>query len=148
MVCLGNICRSPMAEGILRHKSEKYGFPLHIDSCGTSGFHTGEGPDEWAVRVMANYGIDISNLKARQFSASDFVEFDQIFAMDSKNLSDILAQAREPEFATRVKLITEDLYPGRSLPVPDPYYGSLRDFEEVYELLDASCERFLESLAR
>jgi protein-tyrosine phosphatase len=148
MVCLGNICRSPMAEGILRHKSEKYGISLHVDSCGTSGFHVGEGPDERAVRVMANYGIDISNLKARQFSTSDFVEFDQIFAMDSNNLSDILAQVRNPEQSTRVKLITEELYPGQALPVPDPYYGSLRDFERVYELLDANCERFLERLVR
>lgn len=148
MVCLGNICRSPMAEGILRHKVEKHGLSLLVDSCGTSGFHTGENPDERAIQVMKLHGIDISSLQARQFSPADFGKFDMIFAMDGNNLNDILAQARDPEQKNKVKLLTEEMHPGKGIPVPDPYYGNLGDFEEVYKLLDLSCDRFLERILR
>ena len=143
MVCLGNICRSPLAEGILRHKIEKAGLSAQVDSAGTGGWHAGEGPDQRSVQKGMEYGIDISRQRARQFKKSDFDEFDLIYAMDGSNYSDIIAQADNREDMDKVKMILNEIYPGEDRPVPDPYYGGEEGFENVYRLLDEACDKIL-----
>ncbi|MFZ5554176.1 MAG: low molecular weight protein-tyrosine-phosphatase [Bacteroidota bacterium] len=144
MVCLGNICRSPMAEGVLRFHAEKAGKNYIIDSAGTSNYHIGENPDARAVMKMKKYGIDISRLRARQFSRNDFLEFDLILAMDENNYRDIVRQAKSEEERMKVKMILEYTFPGERMPVPDPYYGGDSGFEQVYRLLDDACKIIIE----
>jgi protein-tyrosine phosphatase len=132
MVCLGNICRSPLAEGILRTKLTTDFF---VDSAGTGGWHAGQSPDERSIATARNYGIDISNQKARKFSVSDFDTFDHIFVMDQSNFKDVLNLAPDDVAKSKVALIL-----GPSKEVPDPYYGGQDGFEKVYHLLDQACE--------
>lgn len=132
MVCLGNICRSPLAEGILRTKLTSDFF---VDSAGTGGWHAGQSPDERSIATARNYGIDISNQKARKFTVSDFDTFDHIFVMDQSNYKDILNLAPDDVAKSKVALIL-----GPSKEVPDPYYGDQDGFEKVYQLLDQACE--------
>lgn len=143
MVCLGNICRSPMAEGIMRKKSIEAGKKWTIDSAGTSNYHIGENPDYRATQKAAKYDVDISDLKARQFSVSDYDKFDLILAMDENNFNDILRKARNEFDEEKVKMILNFSHPGKNLPVPDPYYGGDSGFEEVYRLLSEACERII-----
>ena len=140
MVCLGNICRSPMAEGILRHKSELHNKSYQIDSAGTSGYHIGEQPDLRAIKKMSEYGIDISDLKARQFVYDDFNNFDLILAMDESNYSNIIKLAKTDEERKKVTMILEYPFPNQRMSVPDPYFGGDSGFENVYTLLDSACE--------
>jgi protein-tyrosine phosphatase len=148
MVCLGNICRSPMAEGVLRHLVRERGLAVTTDSAGTSGHHRGEAPDRRAVRAMQRHGIDISDLRARQFVVDDLHRFDRILVMDEQNLADILALAPSPELAAKVSLIM-DLAPERAgLSVPDPYYGGDEGFEAVYRMLDEACAVLAADLVR
>ncbi len=132
MVCLGNICRSPLAEGILRTKLTTDFF---VDSAGTGGWHAGQSPDERSIATARNYGIDISNQKARKFTVSDFDTFDHIFVMDQSNYKDVLNLAPDDVAKSKVALIL-----GPSKEVPDPYYGGQDGFEKVYQLLDQACE--------
>jgi protein-tyrosine phosphatase len=132
MVCLGNICRSPMAEGIMQHLADEQGLDWKIDSAGTGGWHVDEGPDRRAVRTARNHGIDISKQECRQFGWSDFNKFDHIFVMDKYNLSDVLAMAPDEKAAAKVKLLLGDKE------VPDPY-GDESMFEPVFELIDGGC---------
>jgi protein-tyrosine phosphatase len=132
MVCLGNICRSPLAEGILRTKLTTDFF---VDSAGTGGWHAGQSPDERSIATARNYGIDISNQKARKFTVSDFDTFDHIFVMDQSNFKDVLNLAPDDVAKSKVALIL-----GPSKEVPDPYYGGQDGFEKVYHLLDQACE--------
>ena len=132
MVCLGNICRSPLAEGILRTKLTTDFF---VDSAGTGGWHAGQSPDERSIATARNYGIDISNQKARKFTVSDFDTFDHIFVMDQSNYKDVLNLAPDDVAKSKVALIL-----GPSKEVPDPYYGDQDGFEKVYQLLDQACE--------
>jgi protein-tyrosine phosphatase len=136
MVCLGNICRSPMAEGILRGHIEKAGLKVIVDSAGTSGYHAGEAPDFRAVRTLQKKGIDISGLSARQFTSSDFDNFDFIYVMDTSNLINVLNLARNEEDKKKVILIMNEVNPNKNQSVPDPYYGGIEGFEEVYNMLD------------
>lgn len=140
MVCLGNICRSPLAEGVLQEKLNRKGLDIKVDSAGTGGWHVGQGPDLRAIAIANKYGVDISNQKARQFSSTDFEEFDIIYAMDGSNLSDIVSLAKSSEDIEKVRLILDELNVGNNNYVPDPYYGGDEGFEKVYELLDAACE--------
>lgn len=140
MVCLGNICRSPVAEGVLKHKANFYGLNIKVDSAGTSGFHNGENPDARSVAHAKTKGIDISNLVSRQFKVRDFDEFDVIYAMDKSNYFDILDLARNENDSKKVRLILNELHPGKNLAVPDPYYGGSDGFENVYNLLDGACD--------
>jgi protein-tyrosine phosphatase len=140
MVCLGNICRSPMAEGILRNKVEQSGVEIEVDSCGTAGYHVGESPDSRATQKAKQYNIDISMLRGRQFSAADFDRFDQIYVMDVHNYSNVLAVASGDADSEKVKLILDLIHPGESMSVPDPYYGGDDGFENVYSLLDNACD--------
>jgi protein-tyrosine phosphatase len=144
MVCLGNICRSPMAEGILRHKTGD--FAIEIDSAGTSNYHEGEGPDPRAVKTLRKKGIDISHLHARQFEVADFDRFDQIYAMDKSNYQNIIKLARNQADVEKVSLFVNELYPGSDGEVPDPYFGGPDGFEQVFELLDETTDRIVEKL--
>jgi protein-tyrosine phosphatase len=133
MVCLGNICRSPLAEGIMQHLVEEAGLDWQIDSAGTGNWHVGEGPDRRSVRTARNHGIDISKQVCRQFRKSDFTEFDLILVMDKFNLSDVLAMAPNDQAANKVKLILGNHE------VPDPYYDDSQ-FEPVFELIEGGCK--------
>lgn len=146
MVCLGNICRSPMAHGILEEKAKKRNKQLIVDSAGTANFHIGEMPDERAIKKMRNYNIDISQQKARQFHKNDFETFDYIFVMDTSNYENIIRMAKSEIHKQKVDLILNILYPQQNMSVPDPYYGGDSGFENVYQLLDAACEKFIEKI--
>ncbi|HEY0031398.1 MAG TPA: low molecular weight protein-tyrosine-phosphatase [Bacteroidia bacterium] len=146
MVCLGNICRSPLAEGILREKIEKLSLNVVIDSAGTSNYHTGQHPDNRSILNARQHGVDISKLKARQFSISDYDEFDHIFVMDSSNYSDVISLARNAEDKNKVELILNRVYPNSNMSVPDPYFGGEQGFENVYILLDKACDVIAESI--
>ncbi|MGQ0829045.1 MAG: low molecular weight protein-tyrosine-phosphatase [Bacteroidota bacterium] len=146
MVCLGNICRSPLAEGILRQKVEKNDLSVSIDSAGTSNYHIGECPDSRSILNAQRHGVDISCLKARQFIAEDYDTFDHIFVMDSSNYADVIALARNKEDKGKVEMIMNRVYPGSNMSVPDPYSGGEQGFENVYILLDKACDVIVESL--
>lgn len=146
MVCLGNICRSPIADGILRKKVLELGLPVEVDSAGTSGFHTGEQPDERMRKTAKSFGVNIDDLRARQFTVEDFDTFDLIYAMDSSNYNNILSLARSTEDRSKVRLILNELEPGKNLQVPDPYYGGEQGFIDVFNLLDAATDRIIEKI--
>jgi len=137
MVCLGNICRSPLAEGILKSKvnSQK----VFVDSAGTGDYHTGEQPDKRSISIATTYRIDITNQKARRFSVKDFDEFDLIYVMDQSNYNNVVALARNEEDKAKVNLILEEVFPGEGLDVPDPYRGGDFGFKNVYKMLDQAC---------
>src|SRR5688500_7834485 len=139
MVCLGNICRSPIAEGIMKSKIEKYGLPWTVDSAGTSSWHAGECPDDRAIAIAKKYGVDISCQKARQFSPYDFEKFDRIYAMDASNYRDILRLALTDEEKQKVGMILNESNPGGNKQVPDPYWND-NGFDEVFKMLDEACE--------
>ena len=146
MVCLGNICRSPLAEAILRDKTEKGGVVVFIDSAGTSNYHIGEHPDKRTIQNAQKHDIDVSQLKARQFTVKDFDEFDHIFVMDSSNYSDVVALARNNNDKKKVEMILNRVYPGSNMSVPDPYFGGEQGFENVFILLDKACEIITQAL--
>jgi protein-tyrosine phosphatase len=139
MVCLGNICRSPLAEGILAHKSKQHGLDWIVDSAGTGNWHAGNPPDTRSVGVARKYGIDIRNQRARQFSVNDFERFDLIFAMDSDNFTNIVKLAPTPEAAKKVRLLLDLTYPNQNRNVPDPYFDD-DGFEHVFQLIDEACD--------
>ena len=143
MVCLGNICRSPMAQGILENKINALGSSIEVDSAGTASYHVGEPPDSRAIDKTAHYDIDISAYRGRQFTVRDFDEFDHIFAMDYSNYENILSLARNDADRQKVQMILNLIYPGENMSVPDPYYGGDDGFENVYQLLDNACDLFL-----
>jgi len=137
MVCLGNICRSPLAEGILKSKVSKDA--VFVDSAGTGAYHVGNLPDPRSIEVAAKYGIDITDQKARKFEVKDFDEFDFIYVMDDSNYQNILSLARNKDDEEKVKLILNEVDPDKNLNVPDPYYGGDQGFEKVYKMLDEAC---------
>ena len=140
MVCLGNICRSPLAEGILRHKFNKKGIPVEVDSAGTAAYHAGEPPDYRSQEIARKHGIDLGNQRARKFATVDFDRFDKIYAMDRSNYRDLLSMARNQSDKDKVEMILEVLYPGENRQVPDPYYGGNDGFRHVFRMLDEACE--------
>lgn len=137
MVCLGNICRSPLAEGILKSKLPVNTFL--IDSAGTANYHVGNPPDLRSIAVGKKYGIDISNLKGRQFSVNDFDAFDLIYVMDDSNYRNVISMARSEQDKSKVKFILNEIYPNQNFDVPDPYYGGDHGFEDVFKMLDEAC---------
>ena len=137
MVCLGNICRSPLAEGILKSKLNP-DFYI-VDSAGTSAYHIGELPDHRSIAIAKKNGIDISNQRARKFIANDFNEFDLIYAMDIENYHNICSLSTNKSNLLKVKLILNEINPLKDLSVHDPYYGGDFGFENVYEMLDKAC---------
>ena len=145
-VCLGNICRSPLAEGIMRFKVEEKNLPWEIDSAGTSGWHIGEAPDPRSVEVANRNGIDIRSQQARRFTGYDLETFDLIFAMDNSNLREILHLANSDNEKQKVDLIMNTVDPGKNVAVPDPYYGE-HGFEKVFEMLNKACDKIIEQYA-
>lgn len=137
MVCLGNICRSPLAEGILRAKLPEDRF--YIDSAGTANYHVGAKPDIRSIEVAKKHNLSISNLKGRQFTVSDFDTFDFIYVMDRSNLENVLKLARNDKDKNKTALILNEIAPNENLEVPDPYYGGDDGFEMVYKMLNESC---------
>ena len=146
MVCLGNICRSPLAHGILEHKIAKYNLTSKVDSAGTGSWHTGEPPDPRSVEVALNHGIDISQQRARQFNINDFDNFDLIFVMDTSNFQNIKSMTLDSEKISKVKLILNEIHIAENRSVPDPYYGGESGFEIVYKMLDQACEHIIEKI--
>lgn len=142
MVCLGNICRSPLAEGIMRNLIEKHGLDWEVDSAGTSGWHAGEAPDKRSIAVARKYGIDISGLQAWQFSQRDFDRFDKIFVMDSSNYQDVIKLARDEKDRSKVELLMNLVQPDRNQPVPDPYWND-KQFDPVYQMIYWACKEFV-----
>jgi len=147
MVCLGNICRSPLADGLLRHKVQRDGISATVDSAGTANYHTGGPPDERMTETAMNNGIDLSSLRARQFGVSDFDSFDLIYVMDHSNYHNVTRLARGEEDVQKVKLILDELGHSNTIQeVPDPYYGGQAGFDHVFDLLDRATDEILEKL--
>lgn len=143
MVYLGNICRSPVAEGILKHKTDKLGIKVLVDSAGTSGWHDGEAPDKRSQTNSLKHGVNISKQKSRKVIKSDFKDFDLIFAMDASNYDDLIHLA-DHEYHGKIKMILNESFPSKNLSVPDPYY-TVDGFEDVYKLLDNACDKIIEN---
>lgn len=139
MVCLGNICRSPLAEGILQSKLDNNLFV--VDSAGTSSYHIGNKPDPRSIAIAKKKGIDITQQQARQFVKQDFLDFDIIYAMDNSNYNNIIALAENDKQKSKVNLILNESYPEQNLDVPDPYYGGDKGFENVFNMLDEACNK-------
>ena len=136
MVCLGNICRSPLADGLLREKVKQLNLDIVVDSAGTSNHHVGQAPDTRMSAIASQKGLTIDNLKARQFTKTDFGDFDLIFVMDKSNYSNVVALASSEEDRAKVHLMLNELHPNQDLEVPDPYFGGEQGFTDVYNLLD------------
>lgn len=144
MVCLGNICRSPLAEGLLASKLPKESFI--VDSAGTGNWHVGKQPDERSIAVAKKNNLNISNQRGRQFKSTDFDNFDHIYVMDNSNYNDVIKLAKDEEQKNKVQLILNELFPGENVDVPDPYYGLQNGFDAVFSMLDKSCEVIAEKL--
>jgi protein-tyrosine phosphatase len=144
MVCLGNICRSPLAEGILKSKinPEK----VVVDSAGTGGWHAGETPDPRSIETAKKNGIDITDQRARQFKISDFDTFDIIYVMDTSNEENVKKLARNEADKKKIKRILSELPNSKHTDVPDPYYGGITGFDDVFEMLDEVCEAIVSKL--
>ena len=146
MVCLGNICRSPLAEGILKSKVDPD--KVFIDSAGTSNYHVGDTPDRRSIAVAKENELDITTQKGRQFQVSDFDEFDHIYVMDISNYHDVISLARNEADKEKVKMILNEIFPGENVEVPDPYHGGNDGFNKVYKMLDEACEIIAEKLEK
>lgn len=144
MVCLGNICRSPLAEGILQEKAFKAGLTWSIESAGTNHYHTGEPPHPLSQKVARMNGIDISHQRARRFTAADFTVYDKIYALAGDVLDEIKRIARDNFNASKVDLLLNELYPGKNMDVPDPWYGPEKGYHEVYQLIENACHAIIE----
>jgi len=145
MVCLGNICRSPLAEGILKSKATTY--QIFVDSAGTSAYHVDNQPDERSIIVAEKHGINISNQRARKFIADDFDNFDIIYAMDESNFHDIVKLSRNNSDKQKVRMILNEIHPNKNNSVPDPYYGGNEGFENVFQMLNEACEIIIKKYA-
>ena len=137
MVCLGNICRSPLAHGILDSKLDTKNFM--VDSAGTSNYHIGSLPDQRSIAIARKYGLDITNQRGRQFIVEDFETFNYIYVMDKSNFENVIKMARNVKDIAKVKLILNESNPNKNLEVPDPYYGGDSGFDDVYKMLDEAC---------
>lgn len=141
MVCLGNICRSPLAEGILVSKVDDC---VKVDSAGTANYHIGHAPDPRSVEVAKKHGLDISHLRGRQFSVEDFDNFDRIYVMDASNYNNVKKLERTSSDMEKVGLILNELNAGMNEVVPDPYFGGDEGFEKVYQMLDAATDKIID----
>ncbi len=147
MVCLGNICRSPLAEGILQDKAFKAGFDWSVESAGTNHYHTGEAPHPLSRKVAMQHGIDISRQRARRFRADDFAVYDKIYALAADVLEDIRSIARGQYDPAKIDLLMNELFPGKNLDVPDPWYGPEPGYHEAFRLIDAACEAIIQKFS-
>jgi protein-tyrosine phosphatase len=145
-VCLGNICRSPMAEGAFRHVAKELNADVELDSCGTGDWHVGESPDQRMQETALSHGVDISDLRGRQFQIEDFDRFDRIYVMDKENKTNVLKLARNAHDEAKVKLMLNEIYPNENRSVPDPYFGGQQGFEDVFEMLMAAAKKVVSEL--
>lgn len=139
MVCLGNICRSPLAEGILKSKIAALNLDWTVDSAGTSAYHAGELPDRRSIAVAKAHGLDISDQRSRQITVSDVEEFDVIYVMDSSNYNNVMELCQNTDQQQKVALIMNMTSPKHNIAVPDPYWDD-NGFEQVYQMLDRACD--------
>lgn len=146
MVCLGNICRSPLADGLLLRKIKAQKLDAIVDSAGTANYHIGKAPDVRMIRTAAKHGTALEFLRARQFNPRDFQQFDHILVMDQANYNNVLALAKTEAEQKKVNFFLDYLYPNQKIEVPDPYYGSLEDFEAVYQLVDKATDALIQKL--
>ncbi|MFA9190336.1 low molecular weight protein-tyrosine-phosphatase [Flavobacterium sp. FZUC8N2.13] len=144
MVCLGNICRSPLAEGILSSKLPQEKFT--VDSAGTGSWHIGHQPDARSITVAKKYQLDISKQRGRQFKTSDFDAFDYIYVMDQSNYNAVIQLAKNEIHKSKVQMILNELYPNENVDVPDPYFGMENGFETVYQMLNETCDSIAQKL--
>lgn len=144
MVCLGNICRSPLAEGILQYKVNAS--KVQVDSAGLDNYHEGELPDRRSIQVANENSIDITNQRARPFQSNDFDIYDIIYAMDRSVYYNLLKMASSEREKEKVKLILNEVHPNKNLDVPDPYYESIIAFRNVFNMLDEACDQIIETL--
>ncbi|MCH4824176.1 low molecular weight phosphotyrosine protein phosphatase [Gramella lutea] len=144
MVCLGNICRSPLAEGILKSKVDQT--KVFVDSAGTGSWHIGSEPDGRSIAIARKNNLDITNQRGRQFSEDDFKDFDHIFVMDNSNFRDVMSMAETDEDRQKVHLILNEIFPSENVDVPDPYHGGEQGFENVYHMLNEACEQIAQKL--
>lgn len=147
-VCLGNICRSAIAEGVLKQKSQEQKLNLIVESAGTANYHVGEAPDNRMQAKAIEHGINISKQRGRQFATSDFDEFDYIFAMDTSNRENILKLTRNEADNNKVELFLNLTFPNENMSVPDPYYGGAKGFEDVYQMVNKACDDFIISITK
>jgi len=146
-VCLGNICRSPLAEGIMAYKIKKYGLNVEVDSAGFETFHRGDPADPRSLAVAAEHGIDLSGHVARMFSVRDFDHFDLIYVMDRRNYNDVMGMARDSQDESKVDFMLNLIAPGENRQVPDPWYGGREGFGKVYQMLDQACDQLLKEIS-
>jgi len=148
MVCLGNICRSPLAEGILQDKAVKAGLNWQVESAGTNGYHTGEPPHHLSIKVAQKNGIDISQQRSRIFTASDFEDYDVIYAMATDVLEDMKRIGRHHFDSKKVSLFLNEQYPGEDREVPDPWSGPESGYHEAFEIINSNCEYIIEKYTK
>ena len=144
MVCLGNICRSPLAEGILQDKAFKAGLTWSIESAGTNSYHTGEPPHPLSQKVARIKGLDISKQRARRFCAEDFEVYDKIYALAGDVIEEMKRIAGKKFQQSKVDLLMNELYPGKNMDVPDPWYGPEPGYHEAFNLIDKACYKIME----
>ena len=144
MVCLGNICRSPLAEGILQHKVWLAGLKWSVESAGTNGYHSNEPPHPLSQKVAKKNGIDISTQRSRKFMAEDFLNYDKIYAMAEDVVDEMKRIAKNNYDASKVELLLNELLPGKNIDVPDPWYGPEAGYHQVYKMIDEACEKIIE----
>ena len=147
MVCLGNICRSPLAEGILQHMAAKAGLDWTIDSAGTNGYHTGEPPHRLSIKVAAQNGIDISTQRSRIFVAADFDNYDMIYAMAGDVMDEMKSIAGKKFDHQKAKLFLNELSAGENRDVPDPWYGTEPGYHDAFEIIREACETIIKKYA-
>jgi protein-tyrosine phosphatase len=144
MVCLGNICRSPLAEGILKSKVDES--KVFVDSAGTGDYHIDDSPDPRSIAIAKKNNLDITYQRGRQFQAEDFDKFDRIYVMDNSNFKDVISLSRNDDDRAKVQLILDEIFPAENVDVPDPYFGGEHGFENVYQMLDEACEKIAAQL--
>ena len=144
MVCLGNICRSPLAEGILSSKGKH--LKIEVDSAGTSAYHTGKKPDIRSIEIANKYSIDLNKQRARQFSRADFDKFDIIYAMDTNNYAHLISLASTETERNKIRMILNEINPNAYQSIPDPYYGGDNGFQDVYNMLDKACDKIIQNI--
>lgn len=147
MVCLGNICRSPLAEGILQHKVRQAELNWTVESAGTNSYHTGDAPHPLSQKVALLHGIDISQQRARRLMGVDFERYDKIYALAGNVIADMRSLARQQFQAAKVDLLMNELYPGSNIDVPDPYYGEEPGYHEVFKMIDEACDMIISRYA-
>jgi protein-tyrosine phosphatase len=143
MVCLGNICRSPLAEGILQYKAQQAGLNWTIHSAGTNGYHDGEPPHQLSIKVAKLNGIDISHQRSRKITPADFEQYDKIYAMATDVVDDMKQIAKNKFDADKVDLILNEVYEGQNRDVPDPWSGPESGYHKVYELIEKACDKIV-----